>query len=374
MLRSRTALDDRLRPLVTGDWHRTSADLKDVLRIGAFQLTRLTRVPAYAAVDATVELAGQVRNRKAAGFVNAVLRKVAAETATGDDGAEAAGRSMAARFSHPEWLVRRWVERYGPDRTEALLAHNNTRPRVVIQPARSTPEELAALLDEAGVVHRPATGGPGLAVEAGRVQELPGYADGAFVVQDPVQARLIAYADVPEGCLVWDACAAPGGKTVLLARRGPVLASDRARDRIGVLRATVRRAGPPPGPVRLVLADARTPPLRPESVRAVMVDAPCSATGTMARHPDARWQLSAERIAGHVRLQAELLDGAAGTVGPGGLLVYITCSLEPEENERQVDAFLARRPDFSREGEDCTIFPPDAGTDGGYAARLRRRP
>jgi 16S rRNA (cytosine967-C5)-methyltransferase len=205
--------------------------------------------------------------------------------------------------------------------------------------------------------------------ESGKVQQLPGYRDGAFVVQDPVQVRLLEFAAIPDGARVWDACAAPGGKAAVLAGRCKVVASELRRDRLERLGDTLARTAPD---VPVLLADAARPPLRPGATDVVLVDAPCSATGTMARHPDARWRLSADQIERAARWQAAILDGVAPVVGPGALLLYMTCSLEPEENERQVNGFLERHPEFEREGDDLSIFPPDEGTDGGYAARMRR--
>jgi len=239
----------------------------------------------------------------------------------------------------------------------------------VVQPVRSTLEALGEALSEAGVPHGPAAFEAGFVVESGRVQELPGYREGAFVVQDPAQTRLLQFAAIPDGARVWDACSAPGGKAAVLAGRCKVVASELRRDRLERLGDTLRRTA---ADVPVVLADAARPPLRPGAADVVLVDAPCSATGTMARHPDARWRLSADRIEQAARWQAAILDGVAPVVGPRALLLYMTCSLEPEENELQVAGFLERHPEFDREGDDLSIFPPDEGTDGGYAARLRR--
>ena len=366
VLRSRSELDRQLAPLVSGSWERTPDDLKDVLRIGAYQLLVLTRVPSYAAVQASVDVAKTARGRRAAGMVNAVLRRLEREGATPLP--EDAG--LAERFSHPAWLVERWQERFGTDRAAALLDHNNRRPPLVLQPARSTAEDLRALFRAAGVGVSDAPLGDGLVVsEPHPVADLPGFASGAFVVQDAAQARLLEFAALPKGTLVWDACAAPGGKTAALARTCRVVASELRRERMTTLRDTVDRAAPG---AELLLADALRPPIRPGAVDAVLLDAPCSATGTMARHPDARWRLTPEGIARQAGRQAALLDHVAPVVGTGGLLLYMTCSLEPEENEIQVEGFLRGHSEFAREGDDLFIFPPDAGTDGGYAARLRR--
>ncbi len=324
-------------------------------------------MPSYAAVQATVEVAKQVRGRRDAGLVNAVLRRLltAAQPADG-----AGPEGLAVRHSHPTWLVTRWLARFGAERTEALLRHNNTRPPLVLQPARWSRERLEAALREASVAFEPVPGDLGITVQARRrVHDLPGYAEGGFIVQDPAQARLVAFAALPPGITVWDACAAPGGKAVALAPGRVIVASDWRRDRISRLRATLARAAPA---VHLLLADARHPPVRRNRVDAVLIDAPCSATGTIARHPDARWRLSAERLRRLVARQTAILDGAAGAVRPGALLVYLTCSLEPEENEEQVNRFLERHPGFTREGHDLQLFPPESGTDGGYGARLRR--
>lgn len=367
VLRARRQLDAALAPLLKGGWRRTTHEMRDVLRIGAYQLMHLSRVPGYAAVQATVDLARQERGERGAGLVNAVLRRLARERGPGPSGGPAES-DVARRHSHPDWLVHRWLARFGPERTAALLAHNNRRPATVLQPVRWPRERLRAALAAAGIPVSDAPLGLGLAVAARRVAALPGYADGAFVVQDDAQAALLAFAAIPEGAAVWDACAAPGGKTAVLGTARRVVATDTRPRRMEILRHTVRRAAPG---THVARADARRPPLRERAMDAVLVDAPCSATGTMARHPDARWRLTLRRIERLAGLQRDVLEGACRAVRPGGLLVYLTCSLEPEENEEQVDAFLARHPEFHREGPDRRIFPSDHGTDGGYGARLR---
>jgi 16S rRNA (cytosine967-C5)-methyltransferase len=206
-------------------------------------------------------------------------------------------------------------------------------------------------------------------VREARVNELPGFHEGAFVVQDPAHARLLEHANVPEGALVWDACAAPGGKAAILSRRGPVVATDVSRDRLPRLKDTLRRTG---AAARIAIADARHPPVRAQAVDVVLVDAPCTATGTLARHPDGRWRLSEQSIENMARRQADLLRGACKAVSRDKSLVYLTCSIEPEENEEQIDRFLSENLGFERDGNDMFLFPPDTGTDGGFGARLRR--
>lgn len=366
VLRARTELDRALAPLVSGRWQKTSDDLKDLLRIGAHQLLKLSRVPRYAAVQSTVDVAKRAHGPGAARLVNAVLRRLA-NAVNGKIPPPAA--DLAAKYSHPEWLVARWSARFGLERTEAILRHNNQRPPLTIQAVRWSEEDLLRAVSEGAVEHRRAAGGYGIVVKTRRVASLPGYAEGAFVVQDAGPARLLDHCGIPHGSLVWDACAAPGGKAALLSRRCRVLASEFRMRRLRKLRATLTRAAPE---VALVAADARRPPLPDGKFGAVLLDVPCSATGVMARHPDARWRLEPKRIEQLAALQREILDGAASVVKQDGLLAYITCSLEREENEDQVEEFLERHDEFAREGDDLMLLPGAEGSDGGYAARLRR--
>ena len=206
------------------------------------------------------------------------------------------------------------------------------------------------------------------------------------MVQDPAQALVGRFISPPAGATIYDACAAPGGKTIALGRMaarqgGRILAADSNVARVRKLRGNLQRAG---GDREYVLAgDATMPPCRPVDV--VLLDAPCLGTGTFARHPDARWKVAPRALEVIVQRQHALLDGVAGVVKRGGLLVYATCSLEPEENEIQVERFLADHSEFAREPApdtdpalcsptgDLTLLPQVHGTDGAYAARLRRR-
>jgi 16S rRNA (cytosine967-C5)-methyltransferase len=380
VLRQRSSLDRQLAPLVPRGWNAVGADLQDILRLGAYQLTELERVPAHAAVDTSVALAKHAGGTRAAGFVNAVLRRLT-RSAPAAGTLSAAPDTLADRYSHPPWLVNRWVQAFGVEATESLLRWNNTRPRLVAQAAREELAQLELRWRAANLVAFPAPFGAGLIIEGSRPQDLPGYQDGAFIIQDPAQALLAHFVDPPPGAIIYDACAAPGGKTISLGRRGVhTVAGDISRLRGRRLAENLARAGS--GREYVVIADARHPPARPVDV--VLLDAPCLATGTFARHPDARWRVSLEALAKLQKLQAELLESAAGVVAPNGLLVYSTCSLEPEENQMQVDAFLRNHPEFQREPPvrmdagllsplgDLTILPQLHGMDGAYADRLRR--
>jgi 16S rRNA (cytosine967-C5)-methyltransferase len=213
---------------------------------------------------------------------------------------------------------------------------------------------------------------------------LPGFAQGAWIVQDAAHQLVCRFAGIPRGARVYDAAAAPGGKAVALEALGArVVAGDVRRERIAPLVATSRRAGVA---IRCLAADLEAAPFGRAGFDAVLLDAPCSATGTMRRHPDARWRLEPRIFARAAARQRRLLEAAATLVRPGGggLLIYATCSLEPEENVAVVEEFLTRHPDFARAPGDAPAelltaagdfqsLPQRHGIDGAYAARLLRR-
>jgi 16S rRNA (cytosine967-C5)-methyltransferase len=381
VLRQRSALDAQLAPLVPRGWTSVAPDLQDILRLGAYQLTALERVPAHAAVDTSVSLAKDSGGPRAAGFVNAVLRRLTRSESQVETGGARDAAALAEEYSHPLWLVHRWVEQFGTQGTKDLLRWNNTRPRLVIQPARGDLESLLVQLRANGVAVEPAPYEAGLMLRSSRPADLPGYSDGQFVVQNPAQSLLARFADLPPGAAVYDACAAPGGKTIAFGRAARmVVAGDISPARAQRLQGNLARAGS--GREHVIVADGRRPPVRPTS--AVILDVPCLGTGTFARHPDARWRVKPAALDSLVRLQAELLDRSATVVAPGGLLVYSTCSLEPEENGLQVERFLQAHPEFHREVTsavssdllspegDLMVLPHRHGIDGAYAARLRR--
>ena len=367
MLRQQRELDHAL------DLDRADPRLHDVLRLGAYQLRHLTRVPAHAAVSTSVELARRSVGEGSTGYVNHALRKFARET----------GNEKRNTGTHPDWLVAKFMARFGADETAKLLAWNDQRPALVVQPVRWRMEELSAAFARAGVRSTPAPFAAGLEVTGTKPQDLPGYGEGAFIVQDPAHALVARFADVPTGALLYDACAAPGGKAVALEAAGArVLAGDARHERIGRLADTTRRAGVA---IRPLAANLEAAPIRPGSVDAVLVDAPCSATGTMRRHPDARWRLHPAVFTRSAQRQRRLLEAAAPLVRHGGLLIYATCSLEPEENEQVVEQFLNQHPEFARAPRsesvpaelltvagDFQSLPQRDGIDGAYAARLVR--
>lgn len=390
-LRLRGRLDHIIDRFCTRPLDRLDADVLDVLRLGAYQLLAMDGVPAYAAVSQAVDLA---RPSGASGLVNAVLRAIMRADGVfdfPDFEAEPEGW-LTSWGSHPRWLVDRWLARFGPGATRGLVELDNERPPLFLRAIGESAASVRDRLDAAGIATEPVDGVPGtIRVDSGADVEAA-LSAAPVIVQDPAASLVAVFAD-PGGGLLVDLCAAPGGKAIVLAgARGTshasrlrVVAADRSPGRLRRLVDNVRRLHLP---VPFVVADGRAPPFRP--VDAVLVDAPCTGTGTLRRHADARWRIGPADLESLCELQAALIDAAAAIVRPGGLLVYATCSIEDEENDDQVAGFLRRRGDFeieqpARAGiynpgdigitEDgrLRLLPHVHGFDGAFAVRLRRR-
>ncbi len=383
-LRLRGRLDYLLAAFVRGGTTALDPVVLNVLRLGVYQLLEMGSVPSYAAVSQSVELARAAGAARAAGLVNGVLqalRRGVAEVRFPSFEVDPI-EHLTTWGSHPRWLVERWLNRWGPDETLRLVEANNGRPELFLRPIGISPAGAVERLVEQGI---PAESVPEFP-DSVRVMPpgSPTEALGAVraVVQDPAAAMVVRYAEFPEGALVLDVSAAPGGKAIALAdRAGLVVAADITSGRLQRLQANVARLGLHERVVPVV-ADGRTPPFRPAG--AVLLDTPCTGTGTLRRHPDGRWRLGPADLEALVALQRELLAAAAGLVSPGGLLVYATCSLEPEENEAQVEWFLDRHPGFRLaapegsfdgtmiQGGLLNVRPQLHGVDGAFSARMMR--
>ncbi|MGH7637202.1 MAG: 16S rRNA (cytosine(967)-C(5))-methyltransferase RsmB [Gemmatimonadaceae bacterium] len=388
MLRRRAWLDALLDGRVRGGLSRLDVDLLDLMRLGAYQLLHMRSVPAYAAIAQTVELAKRRHGVGAARLTNAVLRRLDRERdALNVDLPADPIDALALVESHPRWLVARWVARWGEDETRRLLQANNAEAPLVARPIHAVREQVEASLEAAGIAVADSPLVPDSIVLASPITaltELGAFRQGLFHLQDPASTLVTMYAALPENgaAHVADVCAAPGGKSVELSRRAhTVYASDLSLPRLRRVIENIRRMDL--STVFAYVADARRPAIR--EVDAVLIDAPCTGTGTFRRHPDARWRLRASDLAVMAALQREILRSASAIVKPGGMLVYSTCSLETEENDTQVERFLTEhknwRLDPPAEGAvpasvmdagRLRVLPQRHGTDGAFAARLRR--
>ncbi len=368
-------IDVALAACLARDLSPRASEARNLLRLGAAQLLFL-KTPPHAAVGQTVALAeGRLASYR--GLANAVLRRLARE---GD--ALLAGQD-AARLNLPDWLWVSWCAAYGEPAVRAIAAAQMEEPPLDISPVRdaaSWAQRLDATLLPTGSLRRPA---------GGAVAELPGFAEGAWWVQDAAAALPARLLGDVAGRVVVDLCAAPGGKTMQLAAAGAkVVAVDRSPARQKRLAANLARLGLT---AEMVTAEAET--WRPPApVDFVLLDAPCSATGTLRRHPEIAWVKSGDDVARLVPVQDRLLDAAMAMLALGGTLVYCTCSLQPEEGAARIESFLARHPQMTRAavaaGEvgglaevltpagDVRTLPShlaeQGGMDGFYAARLTR--
>jgi 16S rRNA (cytosine967-C5)-methyltransferase len=276
------------------------------------------------------------------------------------------------------------VARWGAEETARLLEANNAEAPLYVRPFHVVREQLEAMLENAGVHvdEAPLARDSLLLTSNVSISELGAFRQGLFFVQDPVSTLVTQYAAVPPDLDVADLCAAPGGKTLELSRTArTVFTADRSFSRLQRVLANARRLEA--RNIIPLVSDAREPAIRP--VDAVLIDVPCTGTGTFRRHPDARWRLKVSDLAVMAALQRSIIRAAARVVKPGGLLVYSTCSLEPEENDAQIESFLAEHRDFTLEPPPegavpaavldagrLRVLPQRHGADGAFAARLRR--
>jgi 16S rRNA (cytosine967-C5)-methyltransferase len=370
--------------------------VRDILRMGAYQLFFLDRVPGSAAVDESVKLA-RIKAREAfTGLVNAVLRTMIREPrrVTYPDPEQEPARFLSVTHSLPEWIVARLIDAYGPEEAEAIARHRAPGATVTVRPnlQRVGEAEFTAYLGRRHLAFE-----PGIVPGAYRVSR-PGdltqeseYQRGLFSIQGESSMLAALAVGARPGWMVLDACAAPGGKTALLAERlagaGRVYAWDVHEHRVALLRAMVKRLHL--DNVRPAVRDAAA--FRQDlegALDAVLVDAPCSGLGVMLNKPDVKDRQTPESVAALVKTQARILETCARYVKPGGVLVYATCSILPEENREQVAAFLADHPDFALEGlaervpdalrarvddGQLQLFAHRDGIDGFYVARMVRR-
>jgi len=409
VIRWKGRLDWVLDQYVKGGLSSLPITIRNALRLGLYQIDYLDRIPPRAAVSESVNLAKRYGHRGTAGLVNAVLRNILTSLRPDFPSLDADPvKHISVVYSHPPVLIERWLKRYGPVNTTILCEYNNQVPRLVarVNGLRTDPAELAKALRRDGRDCRPGRyfdecieilGG-------GDVKELTAFRNGRMQFQDESTLAAVRLLDPRPGESVIDMCAAPGGKTTYIAERmrghGTIRAFEIAEKRAGMLRENIERLGI----TNCEVVEGEATPETAGQADAVLVDAPCTGTGTLGRRIDARWKFdihARERIRADIeeleRLhprqifarqtsrQLRLLHTAAKLVKPGGRIVYSTCSLEPEENVYVVNRFLQKRKDFSAEDASgfcpgmfvddgfVSILPQRHGIDGAFAARLVRK-
>jgi 16S rRNA (cytosine967-C5)-methyltransferase len=384
-------LDWILNGFYKGTFSKAIPNLKNALRVALYQVLFLDRVPDYAAVNEVVEFVKKLQGQKPADLVNAVLRNIirSKNAIRYPDPNEDLIGYLSAYYSHPSWMVKRYVERFGREDTEKLLAANNEKPYLTlrINALKTKPEEFKNLLDSVNLKYRQGV----YLSEFFKLMNLTNitawdfYTKGYFNIQDESAGLACRLLDVHEGQRVLDMCAAPGGKTAYIAAlmhsRGEVVAIDRFESRLKLLQKNMTRLAV--DCVRIVAADATEYKSLPFD--RVLVDAPCSGSGTLSKKPDIKWKKDLFDIRDLNVVQLKLLNKAATMVKVDGVVVYSTCSIEPEENFEIVKKFLEENPNFRFESAQgkfpdelidengcIQTLPHIHKTDGAFAARLVR--
>jgi 16S rRNA (cytosine967-C5)-methyltransferase len=353
---------------------------KAYLMVGLYQIFLMDNIPPHAAANETVEAAKYDLESARIRFLNGVLRNSLRKS--DEIQAMLYEQSLAVKTSHPDILVDRWTDELGEEAAEALCNWNNKRPEVIlhINHHRTTTKEYTKKLSEVGIettLHPADDKNRFLILPGGiTIPDLPGYREGLFTIQDPATMIAVDLMDLEPGMTVLDACSAPGGKTFACAEKmhnkGTIVALDRHDDRLRQLKENARRMQY--SCIKIRKADA-TRKLGLSNIEnfgpfdRILLDVPCSNTGVLRRRPDARWRFNETRLRKLTGVQARMLNACSKLLAPGGKLIYSTCSLEPEENELQLDRWISLNPNFKIEKQVSSI-PPDSQIDGAFAARL----
>lgn len=375
VLRYRLQIDFIISHFYLHDLEKAAPVLKNILRLGVYQILFLNKVPDWAAVNECVKLARKYKGERLSKLVNGVLRKITPESVTLDCWikGKTTEEQLALQYSHPQWLVERWIKAFGKEKTESILFYNNQYPlfgfrinqlKISEDQLFSIPE-FAAAHEESGVEHF------FLSKDFNRFE--PAVADGRLTVQNPTQGLACLLLNPAPGRFVLDLCSAPGGKATFMAElmqnSGHIIAVDCYEQKLRKIEAHAVALGITI--IKTVAADARNfvPESQPD---AILLDAPCSGTGVLGRRSELRWKLTTQIFEELQTLQTELLDHAAELLGKGGVLVYSTCSIEPEENNLQIAAFLQRHPSFIADSDGAILTLPGErrGFDGGFCQRL----
>jgi 16S rRNA (cytosine967-C5)-methyltransferase len=389
VLRWQSRLDWVLNGFSHGNFAKSEINVKNALRVALYQILFLDRIPHPAAVNEAVEFVKRIRGEKPGGLVNAVLRNIVRnlDGIRYPDPAEDKVQYLSVYYAHPAWITRRWVERYGEEEAVKLFVADNERPGLSLRINRLKvePGQFLQLLDQQQIQY---TGSQylGFFVKVrtlAKIGQMDLFRNGYFTIQDESAALPCLLLDPKPGDQVIDLCAAPGGKTTnmaeLMENKGVILAVDRHEAKLNQIKGSAERLGLTN--IKLIQADGTQMQLEP--VDRVLVDAPCSGLGVLMKKPDMKWKREFQDLPALIQLQLALLENAARLLKPGGVLVYSTCTTEPEENEEVVRTFLNRHPEFLLENAGPFVshdlvtkegfvqtFPHRHGMDGSFAARL----
>ncbi len=384
-------LDWVLNGFYKGQFSKAIPNLKNGLRVALYQIMFLDRVPDFAVVNEAVEFVKKLQGQKPADLTNAILRNII-RSKNGiryPDPEEDLPGYLTAYYSHPSWMVKRYLARFGREAAEKLLAANNEKPFLTlkINALKTNPDEFKQLLNKVNLRYNPGRYLP----EFFKLQNLTNitaweyYANGYFNIQDESAGLACRLLDARPGMRVLDMCAAPGGKTAYIAGlmhdEGEIIAIDRFEARLRIMERNTKRLGI--NSIKLVEQDALE--YNDSGFDRVLADVPCSGTGTLCKKPDIKWKKDLLDIRRLTVLQYQLLEKAASLVKPGGAVVYSTCSIEPEENGDIVTKFLSEHPEFSLQNASDSFpleivdangciqtFPHSHQLDGAFAARLVR--
>lgn len=392
-LRERAKIDHIIEQFYHHDYKKMDVDIRNILRIGVYQLYYLTKVPKWAAVNESVELAKKLKNQFLGNLVNGVLRNIANNLDTINFKVKGGtfADQIALQYSHPKWLLERWLKRFSLQEAQELMTANNTPPSITfrINPLKTTLAEVEQMLAEKRIHYKKGVVEGFLTPERFfDMEEL--LKTGLVSVQSEAQGIACMLLGAQPGDRVLDMCAAPGGKSTFLAEqmqnKGKILALDLYGNKLQDIVNLANALGI--SIIEVAKSDARTFQTE-EKFDRVLLDAPCSGTGVLSRRAELRWRLSPNDIITLAKTQRELLDNATRCVKGDGVIVYSTCSIEPEENQQLVEAFLYDRPDWKiqdarevlpaslhhlvNEQGAVEIIPHRHHLDGAFAVRLVRR-
>jgi 16S rRNA (cytosine967-C5)-methyltransferase len=377
---------------LTSSCRKIDKDVKILLYLGAYQLLCLDKIPPYAAISESVEIGKSLFKPHVAKYINGVLRSIDRKKSLLKEGPVTGDniKNISIYYSHPEWMIKRWMKRWGKDFTEEICKFNNSPPPLTIRinTIKTNREELSLKLQEKGITSKPLNFIPeGLEILKNlRAENLTYYRDGFFTLQGESSMFPANCLDPKQGDTILDLCAAPGNKTThtgeLMNNRGKILSVDISEKRLKILSSNCIRLGI--NIVNIMVSDImKLKDKLKEEFNGVLLDAPCSGTGVLSRHSDSRWNRDIKDIKRLSLLQKNMIEEASHFVKPGGSMVYSVCSIEPEEGEEVVQSFIECNKDFfpekpfpeieNRASMGLLLLPPLHNIEGFFIAKLRRK-